>query len=98
LREKARSDVASIFVLPPSMPELERRLHQRALDDQKVIAARMAKAGDELSHWPEYDYVVMNHDIKQAFADICAILAAERLKRERQTGLSALVRELSGRR
>jgi guanylate kinase len=98
LREKARSDVASIFVLPPSMPELERRLHQRALDDQKVIAARMAKAGDELSHWPEYDYVVMNHDIKQAFADICAILAAERLKRERQTGLSALVRELSGKR
>jgi guanylate kinase len=95
LREKARGDMASIFVLPPSMQELGRRLRQRAADDKKVIKERMAKAGDELSHWPEYDYVVMNKDIKQAFADIRAILAAERLKRERQTGLSALVRKLT---
>jgi guanylate kinase len=94
LREKARGDMASIFVLPPSMAELERRLHQRALDDRGVIKERMAKAGDELSHWPEYDYVIMNQDINRAFSDLCAILAAERLKRDRQTGLSAFVRGL----
>src|SRR5205807_6569314 len=62
LREKVRGDMASIFVLPPSMPELERRLRARALDDERVIKGRMSKAGDELSHWPEYDYVVMNDD------------------------------------
>src|SRR5882724_12566590 len=94
MREKARGDLASIFVLPPSMPELERRLRSRALDDERVIKGRMAKAGDELSHWPEYDYVVLNDDIDRAFADVCAILSAERLKRERQNGLSALVRGL----
>jgi guanylate kinase len=94
LREKARGDMASIFVLPPSMPELERRLRSRALDDERVIKGRMAKAGDELSHWPEYDYVVLNDDIGRAFAEVCAILSAERLKRERQSGLSALVRGL----
>lgn len=94
LREKARGDMASIFVLPPSMRELERRLQARALDDERVIKDRMAKAGDELSHWPEYDYVVVNDQIDRAFADVCAILAAERLKRERQIGLSAMVRGL----
>jgi guanylate kinase len=94
LREKVRSDMASIFVLPPSMPELERRLRERALDDERVIRGRMAKAGDELSHWPEYDYVILNDDIERAFAEVCAILAAERLKRERQVGLSDLVRNL----
>ena len=94
LREKARGDMASIFVLPPSMPELERRLRSRALDDERVIKGRMAKAGDELSHWPEYDYVVLNDDIDRAFTEVQAILAAERLKRERQKGLSALVRGL----
>jgi guanylate kinase len=94
LREKARGDMASIFVLPPSMPELERRLRSRALDDERVIKGRMAKAGDELSHWPEYDYVVLNDDIGRAFAEVCAILSAERLKRERQIGISALVRGL----
>ena len=94
LREKARGDMASIFVLPPSMPELERRLRSRALDDERVIKGRMAKAGDELSHWPEYDYVVLNDDIDRAFVEVCAILSAERLKRERQNGLSALVRGL----
>ena len=94
LREKARGDMASIFVLPPSMPELERRLRSRALDDERVIKGRMAKAGDELSHWPEYDYVVLNDDIDRAFTEVQAILAAERLKRERQIGLSTLVRGL----
>src|SRR5262245_5493015 len=97
LREKARGDMASIFVLPPSMTELERRLRERALDNEGVIKSRMAKAGDELSHWPEYDYVILNDDIDRAFGEVCAILAAERLRRERQTGLSALVRTLLSR-
>jgi len=94
LRERARGDMASIFVLPPTMTELERRLHTRALDDDDVIKGRMAKAGDELSHWPEYDYVIVNDEIERAFSEIKQILAAERLKRERQTGLSTFVRKL----
>jgi guanylate kinase len=94
LREKARSDLVSVFVLPPSVPELERRLHARALDSNDVIHGRMAKAADEMSHWAEYDYVVINRDLERAFQDVCAILAAERLKRERQTGLSTFVRSL----
>ena len=68
--------------------------HPRAQDDKKVIRARMAKSGDEMSHWPEYDYVVVNRDLDRAFGDVRAILHAERLKRERQTGLSAFVRGL----
>jgi guanylate kinase len=94
LRERARSDLVSVFVLPPSIEELERRLHRRAQDSDAVIAGRMAKAADEMSHWAEYDYVVVNRDLDRAFADIQAILAAERRKRERQTGLSAFVRGL----
>ncbi|HZP69018.1 MAG TPA: guanylate kinase [Pseudolabrys sp.] len=94
LREKARADLVSVFVLPPSIPELERRLHARAQDDYETIHRRMAKAADEMSHWAEYDYVVINHDLKQAFAEVTSILAAERLKRERQTGLSDFVRNL----
>ena len=76
------------------IPNLERRLHTRAQDDDKVIRARMAKAAGEMSHWAEYDYVVVNRDLAHAFEDVRAILAAERLKRERQTGLSAFVRGL----
>jgi guanylate kinase len=94
LGQKARSDMASIFVLPPTAPELERRLRERALDAELVIRGRMAKAGDELSHWPEYDYVIVNDDIKRAFDEVQKILAAERLKRERLTGLSDFVRDL----
>jgi guanylate kinase len=94
LREKADRDLVSIFVLPPSIPDLERRLRTRAQDTDEVIHARMAKAADEMSHWAEYDYVVINSDIDHAFADVQAILAAERLKRERQIGLSAFVRGL----
>jgi guanylate kinase len=94
LREKARGDLVSVFVLPPSIPELERRLHRRAQDTDEVIRARMGKVFDELSHWAEYDYVVINNAIDRAFADVQAILAAERLKRERQTGLSTFVRGL----
>ena len=94
LRERARDDLVSVFILPPSSGELARRLHTRAQDDKKVIRARMAKAGDEMSHWAEYDYVVINRDLDRAFDDVRAILAAERLKRERQPGLSAFVRGL----
>jgi guanylate kinase len=94
VREKARGDLVSVFVLPPSIPELERRLRSRAQDSDAVIHARMAKVFDEMSHWAEYDYVVINNDVERAFADVQAILAAERLKRERQTGLSTFVRGL----
>ena len=92
--EKASRDLVSIFVLPPSIPDLERRLRSRAQDSDDVIHARMAKAADEMSHWAEYDYVVINTDIDHAFAEVRSILAAERLKRERQTGLSDFVRRL----
>ena len=94
LRDKAPKDLVSIFVLPPSIPELERRLHKRAQDDYETIHRRMAKAADEMSHWQEYDYVVINHDLEQAFAEVIAILAAERVKRDRQVGLSDFVRSL----
>ena len=87
-------DFVSIFVLPPSVTDLERRLRTRAQDSDRVISARMAKAADELSHWVEYDYVVINVEIEQAFAEVRSILTAERLRRERQTGLSALVGQL----
>jgi guanylate kinase len=94
LREKADRDLVSIFVLPPSIPDLERRLRTRAQDSDDVIQARMAKAADEMSHWAEYEYVVINNEIDRAFAEVRSILAAERLKRERQTGLSDFVRRL----
>jgi len=94
LRAAVPGDLVSVFVLPPSIAELERRLHMRAQDSDEVIRSRMMKAADELSHWAEYDYVVINQDIEQAFADVRAILAAERLKRERQPALSDFVRSL----
>ena len=94
LREKAARDLVSIFVLPPSIPDLERRLRSRAQDSDEVIHSRMAKAADEMSHWAEYDYVVINRDVDRAFIEVSSILAAERLKRERQTGLSDFVRRL----
>jgi len=94
LREKARSDLVSVFVLPPSAAELERRLRSRAQDDDETIRKRMAKAAEEMSHWAEYDYVVINTELDQAFTQARAILCAERLKRERQPGLSDFVRSL----
>ena len=94
LREKASRDLVSVFVLPPSIADLERRLRSRAQDPEEVIRARMAKAADEMSHWAEYDYVVINTDIEHAFNELCSILKSERLKRERQIGLSAFVRGL----
>ena len=94
LREKARADVVSVFILPPSAADLEKRLHSRAQDSDEVIRTRMSRASHELSHWAEYDYIVINHDIDQAFAEVQSILKAERLKRERRTGLTTFVREL----
>jgi guanylate kinase len=94
LRDKAPADLVSVFVLPPSVPELERRLRSRAQDDYETINRRMAKAAGELSHWAEYDYVIVNRDLDQAYADVKAILAAERVKRQRQPGLSDFVRGL----
>lgn len=94
LKEKSREDVVSVFILPPSRAELERRLHTRAQDTPEIVAQRMAKANDELSHWAEYDYVVLNEDIRRAEARIADIVEAERHKRARQTGLSDFVRTL----
>jgi len=94
LSERARDDLVSVFILPPTVNELGRRLKRRAQDSKAVIGSRMAKAAGEMSHWPEYDYVIVNRDLDEAFAEIRAILAAERLKRERQIGLSEFVRSL----
>jgi guanylate kinase len=94
MRQRAREDLVSVFILPPSVPELERRLHTRAQDDEATIKGRMAKAGDEMSHWPEYDYVIINRDLQHSLNEIRSILAAERLKRERQVGLIEFVRGL----
>jgi guanylate kinase len=84
-------DVVSVFILPPSVAELERRLHTRALDSDDVIRRRMTKASGEMSHWFEYDYVIVNRDFEEAFSDVQAILRAERRKRTRQVGLSDFV-------
>jgi guanylate kinase len=94
LREKARADVVSVFILPPSAADLEKRLHTRAQDSDEVIRARMSRATHELSHWAEYDYIVINHEVDEAFAEVQSILKAERLKRERRSGLTEFVRGL----
>jgi guanylate kinase len=94
LKEKMRDDLVSIFILPPSHDELERRLRSRASDSEEVVAGRMAKAADEISHWPEYDYVIVNTDLDKALFDIQAILNAERLKRTRQIGISEFASRL----
>ena len=88
-------DVVSIFILPPSIAELDRRLRTRGQDSDEVIAGRMAKSRDEISHWAEYDYVLVNEDLEATFEKLKAILTAERLKRERQPQLSAFVRSLN---
>ena len=94
LREKARADVVSVFILPPSAADLEKRLHSRAQDSHDVIRKRMSRASHEMSHWAEYDYIVINRDIDEAFAEVQSILKAERLKRERRVGLTTFVRSL----
>jgi guanylate kinase len=94
LIEKVRPDLATVFILPPSIDELERRLHRRAEDSDEIIRGRMEKASEEIGHYEEYDYIVINHDLEQAFSEVKAILAAERLKRERQVGLADFVNSL----
>lgn len=95
LRQNARADLASVFILPPSRSELERRLRSRAQDPEEVVRRRMAKAADEMSHWAEYDYVVVNACVEEAVAGVEAILAAERLRRDRRIGLAAFVAAVS---
>jgi guanylate kinase len=94
LAEKASKDLVRIFILPPSTDELERRLRTRAQDPEEVVQGRMAKAADEMSHWAEYDYIIVNHDVAKSLVQVEAILAAERLKRERQVGLHDFVEVL----
>ncbi len=94
LAEKAREDLVSVFILPPSMQELERRLRSRGQDSDEVIRGRMAKAEHEISHWEEYDYVMVNYSIEGSMQKVTSILRAERLRRVRQHGLDALVKEL----
>ena len=95
LKERAREDLVSVFVLPPTHDELERRLRIRAQDSDDVVRKRMSKAADEISHWPEYDYVIVNDDLAIAQEKIKAILDAERLRLTRQVGLSDFVRRLT---
>ncbi|HJO74488.1 MAG TPA: guanylate kinase [Rhodospirillales bacterium] len=92
LAENAPKDLVGIFILPPSIEELERRLHGRAQDSDEVVKKRMAKATSEMSHWAEYDYVIVNEDVGDSVARVEAILTAERLKRVRQPGLGDFVR------
>lgn len=96
LKDHARKDVVSVFILPPSTGELERRLHTRAQDSDEVVAARMDEAASEMSHWDEFDYVIVNDDVDETLSKLRAILSAERLRRHRQLGLDAFVRRLSG--
>ncbi|MBE0692935.1 MAG: guanylate kinase [Aquamicrobium sp.] len=96
LREKMRADVVSIFILPPTMRELKGRLRRRAEDADEVIAARLANARAEIEHWRDYDYVVVNDDLDAAFAQVQAIVTAERLRRDRRPGLFGFVDGLLG--
>jgi guanylate kinase len=95
LKQNARADLVSVFILPPSHQELEQRLRGRAQDSEEVVRHRMAKAADEMSHWAEYDYIVVNRVIEEAVAEVRAILAAERLRRDRRLGLSDFVQAIS---
>jgi len=94
LTSKARDDIVSIFILPPSMEELERRLRSRGQDEDDVIKRRMARAKDEISHWNEYDYVIINTDVDASLQNILYILKAERLKRTRRHSLPDFINEL----
>ncbi len=94
LKENAGEDLVSIFLLPPSTSELEKRLKARAQDSDEVVAKRMALSSNELSHWPEYDYIIVNDDLDNSIAAVRAILAAERKRRDRQVGLADFVKGL----
>jgi len=94
LMETAGEDIVRVFILPPSGQELEQRLKTRAQDPAEVVAARMAKASDEISHYTDYDYIIVNREVDKSLAQLKAILMSERLKRKRQVGLSNFVRGL----
>lgn len=94
LATRRREDLASVFILPPSMPELEARLRRRAQDSEEVVRFRMDKAAGEIAHWQEYDYVVINRDVTRTLSHITHILHAERHRRNRQTSLPEFVRTL----
>lgn len=95
LYQKLQADVVRVFLLPPSIEELRRRLNSRGTDSAEVIASRMERAKAEISHWDSYDYVIVNDDIEVCFEKVQQILAAERMRRARQTGLIGFVRELT---
>ena len=94
IKAKAHDDLVSIFVLPPSTAELEKRLITRAQDSAEVVAGRMARAADEMSHYPEYDYIIVNHDLDQSIDAVHTILKAERLRRSRQASLTEFMKQL----
>ena len=95
LYQTCGGDVVRVFILPPSMAELEARLRKRATDSDAVITGRMQRANAEVSHWDGYDYVLINDDIERCFGEVKHILEAERLKRSRQTGLIGFIRKLN---
>ena len=94
LKARARQDLVSVFILPPSIKELEKRLFKRAQDTSEVVASRMSKSASEMSHYPEYDYVIINHDLDKSVQQVQSILCAERSRRERQIGLVEFVKYL----
>jgi len=96
LTAQVREDLVSVFVLPPSMAALKRRLQSRAQDPREVVQARMAKSSDEMSHWAEYDYVIVNQDLAASIRQVRAVLTAERKRRVRQMGLADFVNRLRG--
>ncbi len=97
IAEKLPGDLVRVFILPPSLEELEARLKRRAQDTDEEVRRRMSEAASEMSHWPEYDYILVNHDIEDSVAKVRAIVAAERLRRERQIGLADFVGSLKPR-
>lgn len=94
MKAQARDDLVSVFILPPSIAELEKRLNKRGQDSAETVAKRMSKASDEMSHYPEYDYIIVNHDLEDSVAQVQSILNAERHKRDRLTGLTQFMKSL----
>ncbi|MBF0094915.1 MAG: guanylate kinase [Alphaproteobacteria bacterium] len=94
LESNAGKDLVSVFILPPSVEELERRLHTRAQDSEEVVRKRMSKAADEMSHWPEYQYIVVNEDLERSIQSVLSILNAERLRRDRRVGMAEFVNRM----
>lgn len=94
LKQAALNDLVSVFILPPTLEVLEKRLYHRAEDTVEIVKDRMSKAQDECSHWAEYDYVIVNTDLEESIQKVCSILQAERLKRRRLIGLASFINTL----